>query len=231
MTTNTIDTSNWVFHDNLDDLTNAALTTYATNNTNFYTLLETENATFAGETQEGEQGTGNFNRYRRYRWDMAQVPFLRSNIPTHGESDFVTYNGYSHGKSVRPYQGLQWTGPAGQHIHMMPTIDNISLEWTRRASDSEYILGGTGRRMNIQFGMQFWYSSLTNNYAFPNFNDAAPEFDIYIWNADNLDNWIRVENYPITTTGAPATIVLALLRLVVMFCEEVELALVRWKLT
>ena len=176
-----IDTSGWVLHDNLRELTTSALNTFATNNPNFYTLLETEESVYS--TLGGEHR----------RADVAQCPFLIPNVPTFGETSPVTYHSLSHGKSVRPYQTMQWTGPQGQHIHCMPTIDSIKFYQNVNAP--------------IGFNMRFYYSSLTNNYAFPNFNDASIEMDVILWWGLAEGHGIRILNWPISTTGAGSNVV------------------------
>ena len=211
--TATIDTSGWIHHDNLRSLDTSALNTFATNNINNYTLIESEPRTFVSSRYVG---LGNSNGtlqvggdYRidelTYRYDCAQIPFLRSTVPTFGETDLFSYNTLSHGRGVRPYQGMTWTGPQGQHIHCMPTIDSIQVKerTVSRFSEvqSRFIHG------NPIFAFRFFYSSLTNNYAFPNFNAAAPEFDIWVFEANNVENRYNILDWPITTTGAGSNIV------------------------
>ena len=179
-----IDTTNWVFHDNLRELNNADLNTFATNNTNFYCLFETEGGALDG-LQVDDIGYG-----RRY--DFAQVPFLISNVPTQGESFQHSYTSISHGKGVRPYQTMRWTNPQGQHVHCMPTVDSLAM----------YSLSE-----NLYLNLRFYYSSLTSNYAFPNFNDASPELDIWIFDKDDPANYMKIIDFPVSTTGAGSNIV------------------------
>ena len=211
--TTTIDTSGWLLHDNLRQLPGNELATFANNNINNYTLVESEPRTFVSSryvglgNSDGTLRTGGDYRIDEltYRYDCAQIPFLRSLVPTFGETSLFTYETLSHGRGVRPYQGLTWTGPQGQHIHMTPTIDSIQVKerTVSRFSEvqSRFIHG------NPIFTFRFYYSSLTENYAFPNFNDAAPEFDIWVFESNNVENRWNIQDWPITTTGAGATIV------------------------
>ena len=180
-----IDTTNWVHHDNLRGLNNADLNTFATNNTNFYCLFESEPASLTSFSDGGDTVYGR-------RFDFAQVPFLISNVPTQGESFQHSYSSISHGKGVRPYQTMRWTNPQGQHVHCMPTVDSVQADY---------------QNANLKLHIRFYYSSLTSNYAFPNFNDASPELDIWLFDKDDPANYIRLVDFPISTTGAGSNIV------------------------
>ena len=198
----TIDTSGWIINDNLQSMSNQALNAFVANTPNAYSLFETEFRAFAGSGTTGRQ------TYVDARWDFHQVPFLRGTVPTFGETSFVTYTSLSHGKSVRPMQHLTWTGPQGQHMHMVPVIDSVQGRWQGLSSNVGTSDDNRTLR-SLRFNMRFYYGSLSTNYSFPNFNDAAPEFDIWLFNAANNQQYLKVLNFPISTTGAGSAIVLS----------------------
>ena len=197
-----IDTTNWITNDNLRSMSNEGLTAFVNNISNAYTLLESEFRTFA--TFDNDD---NGYRWQEYRWDIHQVPFLVSNVPTFEEGSLVTYGTLSHGKSVRPYQHLTWTASGGQHMHMIPVIDSVTARY-RKPLGHQYLTNPQTFN-TMRFAFRFYYGSVSTNYSFPNFNDAAPEFDIWMWQASDDSKWCKIENWPITTTGAGSNIVLS----------------------
>ena len=218
--TTTIDTSGWIIHDNLNNLETSALNTFAANNSNNYTLIETENNTFAGSgswTAGGATGNNNSGQWREYRWDCAQIPFIRNLVPTDGQQSLFSYDTLSHGKGARPYQHLTWTHSSGAHIHMTPVIDSVTLRYlnnpSRWGNDYQPRLSADNSEFQenpastLKILWRFFYSSLTNNLAFPNFNDASPEFDIHIFRADDVTKRLSITDWPISTTGAGSNIV------------------------
>lgn len=195
-----LDTTNWLLNDNLLGLSNSALRAYTNNLINGYTLVETENRTFVTTSGSGQ------NRTAEYRYDCAIVPALTSLVQLPSR---FTRSTVAHGKSVRPPQHLSWSGPQGQHIHMSPCIDSVAVVYRSYNGDGS---NNSWRynALNFKFNIRHWYGSLTRDYAFPNFNDAGYEMDIIIWRADNNLLHTSILNWPITTTGAPATVVLGL---------------------
>ena len=195
-----IDTSNWIHNDNLSSISNSALDTFANNQIHSYTLLESSPGAYTTQ--------GVAENHFGLRYDLAQVPSLRSNVPTFGQTSFVTRTSLAHGKSVRPYQHLTWTASTGQHIHCIPTLDNIQIELGQQLTgENRWFVGDGARPPIVKLNFWFWYGSVTNNYAFPNFNAASPEFDIWIFNQANRNDYIKILNFPVSTTGAGSNIV------------------------
>lgn len=190
-----IDTSSWPLNDNLGNFNNASLQAYTNNLQQGYTLIESETNTFAGTS-----GSGGFNPfYNEYRWDTAIVPGVGGNIPTPG---LFNRNTLAHGKSVRPPQNLSWEASGGQHIHMSPEIDSVTVGYNNNSQ-----IANNYQPSWIRFNLRHWYGSLTQNFSFPNFNDAQYEIDIHIWQSADDTSRISILNWPIATTGAPSTIV------------------------
>ena len=202
-----IDTTNWVHHDNVRGLGIEALGQFYNNTPSAYTLVESEpSSSFVSQTDNGlSPGHGGRIVYRTQRWDYSYVPFLRSLVPTSGQTFLFSYETLSHGKGVRPWQNLSWSGPNGQHIHMFPVVDSLQLTFAQPATQSNPTASESAT--NFHLNMRFYYTSLTTNYAFPNFNDAEPMLDIAFYHKDDDSKWIAITDFPIATTGAGSNIV------------------------
>ena len=129
--------------------------------------------------------------------ESPNFKYFRTGMPI---ANISSWHLYGNGESVRPPQHITWTGVQGQHIHMTPVINGIRVYRDESGESPTGVLG---------INMTHWAQSTTSNYAFPNFNDAEYELDLYIYFPSNDANYIRILNYPINTLGFGSTIVLS----------------------
>lgn len=174
-----IDTSTWLSNDHFwSDEYDQLFPTYSNNGTGDWTLSESR--------LRNSQGAGT-STYHGWR---AGIPVGRLN-------DWFQY---AEGFSVRPPQHITWQGPQNQHIHLNPVIRGLRV-YTTTSGGNRVPTGVVGLEMN------HYAMSSTTNYAFPNFNSAQYEIDLYAYNSNDTDKYIRITNFPITTTGYGSTIV------------------------
>lgn len=206
-----VDTSSWIINDNLRTLPTNALQTFVNNTTNAYTLVETENDTFVNQETYSLDGGTYHGAVREYRWDCAQIPFLRNPVPSQSGALFA-YSTLAHGKSVRPYQTMRWTASGGQHINCTPALDSLSLIYVDEYQSGDYALhtttsGGTRRTSTLKLNMSFFYTSITQNFSFPNFNDAQVGLDFVIFRQDNPSMNTELRDFTMATTGHASNVV------------------------
>ena len=101
-------------------------------------------------------------------------------------------------RSVRPPQYYTWTAATGQHCHYFPTVTAIRVH-----SDGD-----------IQIYIETFKVSATPNFAFPDGNDAAPDFDIFLVNQEDSRRYAYLTTYfatngfsgPAALSGTPRSI-------------------------
>ena len=197
----TIDTSNWIRTDALYQLPTSQLQAFVDNGVNSYTLVESSSGSLSGTTTTGTDAEGRDYTQTKTTWFTGNMPFSGS---AHLDTSLFSNSAYTGGnRVVRPCQHVTWTAAGGQHIHCHYDIRELDL-FTRLFHD-----GSPGEVTTLRFRLACWYSSVSTNYSFPNFNDASVEMDIWLINKANPAQWFYIPNFPISTTGAPSTIVFA----------------------
>ena len=176
----TIQTENWLDNDHLHGEHTGELQNYVTNVLDAWTLTNT--------LSRNAQGSGS-DTHGYYGW--------RGGIPISNGSGWF---GVAEGHSVRPPQHITWTANSGQHVHLAPVVRGVRLY-----HDSEALTPSPTGVVGLE--MYHWASSISPNFAFPNFNDASYEVDVYIYPKNDDGRFCRITNFPINTTGFGSTIV------------------------
>lgn len=167
-----IDTTNWMDNNALFAGSTQAINAYVNNVTNGYTLSESSAQQGVSSHQEWRCGIKTINH-----------PGVTIGI----------------GKSVRPQQGFIRQLSGGGHVHFRPNVESIRLygNYVEEGGDVTTVPTGV-----IGIGIEMYrLSSVAATTNFENGNDAEVELDIFIFDASNPNNYAKLENYPISTTG------------------------------
>ena len=167
-----IDTTNWIENNQLFAGSTQAINAYVGNVTNGYTLSESN-----------QQQAVNSHR----EWNTGIKTINSPNVSA----------GY--GKSVRPQQNFTRQLTGGGHVHFRPNVEGIRLYGTTTYEGGDITDVPTGV---IGIGIETYrLSSVADTTNFPTGNDAEMEIDVWIFDASNPDNYCKLENHPISTTG------------------------------
>lgn len=167
-----IDTSLWINQSGFWQQSTQVINAYATNVTNGYTM---------GETINGQQYGSN----KLFSTGHSLINHPNQSI------------GY--GKSVRPPQRFSIDLTGGGHAHFVPDISQISVYGNSVNEGGESSTVPTGV---IGIGIETYRLAGTQQITdAPTGNDAEMEIDIWIFDASNPTAYMKLENYPISTTG------------------------------
>ena len=171
----TLDTSNWPDSGSLFALTTSALNAYATNGSNQWTLMETQNRASVGSHRQWHAGFSIIN---------------------HGHQTA------GHGKSVRPPQRITIPLTGGGHMHFIPDLDVVLL-YGAVQEEASGIPTPTGV-IGLQFETYRTAASNEIQNA-PTGNDAQVELDIVVYDASETNRYAALSNFTISTTGLGST--------------------------
>ena len=170
-----IDTTNWVTDSTFWQQGTQAINSYVNNITNAYTMNETTN------------GSVSFaNRVFTGGHRVVDHPNQTSGF----------------GKSVRPPQRFSIALTGGGHAHIIPDLTQVIVygNSVNEGGETSHVPTGV-----IGFGIETYrFAGTQQRDNTPTGNDAEMEIDVWIFDASNPTAYMKLENYPISTTGLGA---------------------------
>ena len=114
----------------------------------------------------------------------------------------VNYIGdQGHGKSQRPGQTFSFAEGV-QHTHFIIDVGRVQIYTNEviEGNEASYVPTGV-------IGILLYNYKITGdiNNPFDNPNNAAPEIDLYIYDASDTSKWMSISNFPLPTLNIPTT--------------------------